>query len=201
MTHVGVIRSFLVLIGTTLGLLAVMPSLGRAQNAAGAKSDDYFNYMELNAYGGWGNYTKLNATPSAHIADGAVVGGRLTENIWEYFALEQDLGAYSYQKLSFRGAPTPGGVPLGPFPLHIYQASGNLVLHMTPRGSKFRPFVTVGVGGASFDPNGSARRYAQGLPPSAGFGSFGSSPEFQGRRRPQNLCCRVILRPAWPAKR
>ena len=162
-----------------VGVLAVTPRLGHAQNAAGPKSDDYFNFIELNAYGGYGNYTKLSSSPAAKIDGGGLMGARITENAWNYFALEQDIGFYSYHKLAFKG-PTSGGLTLSPLPLHIYQGSLNGVLHMTPRGSKFRPFVTVGIGAAGYSPNGSAMGYAQGLPPSAGFTNFGSRSELEG---------------------
>jgi outer membrane protein OmpA-like peptidoglycan-associated protein len=176
--HVGAMR-FPVLILTTLGALAVTPNLARAQNAAGSKSDDYFNFIELNAYGGYGKYTRLDSSPPSRIEGGGLMGARITENAWNYFALEQDIGFYSYHKLSFNG-PTQGGLALSPFPMHIYQGSFNGVLHVTPRDSKIRPFVTAGIGAAGYVPNGSARGYAQGLPPSAGFTNFGSRSELEG---------------------
>jgi len=179
MTNVVAIARFPVLILTTLGVMAITPSSARAQNAAGPKSDDYFNFIELNVYGGYGNYTKLTSSPSSKIEGGGLMGARITENAWNYFALEQDFGFYSYHKLTFRG-PTQGGLALSPLPLHIYQGSVNGVLHMTPRGSRFRPFVTVGIGAAGYVPNGSARGYAQGLPASAGFTNFGSRSELEG---------------------
>jgi outer membrane protein OmpA-like peptidoglycan-associated protein len=153
--------------------------LALAQNAAGTKSDDYFNFIELNAYGGYGNYTKLTSSPASKIEGGGLMGARITENAWNYFALEQDFGFYSYHKLTFRG-PTQGGLPLSPFPMHVYQGSFNGVLHVTPRGSRFRPFVTVGIGAAGYSPNGSAMGYARGLPASAGFTNFGSRSELEG---------------------
>src|SRR3984893_15382461 len=170
---------FPVLILTTLGVLAVTPNLARAQNAAGSKSDDYFNFIELNAYGGYGKYTRLTTSPPSRIEGGGLMGARITENAWNYFALEQDFGFYSYHKLKFQG-PTQGGLALSPFPMHIYQGSFNGVLHVTPRDSKVRPFVTAGIGAAGYSPNGSAMGYAQGLPPSAGFTNFGSRSEFEG---------------------
>ena len=178
MIHVGAMR-FPVLMLTTLGVLVMTPNLGRAQNAAGSKSDDYFNFIELNVYGGYGKYTKLTSSPPARIEGGGLMGARITENAWNYFALEQDFGFYSYHKLKFQG-PTQGGLALSPFPMHIYQGSFNGVLHVTPRDSKVRPFVTAGIGAAGYSPNGSAMGYAQGLPPSAGFTNFGSRSEFEG---------------------
>jgi len=176
---VGANRTFPVLTLTTLGILLATANSAFGQNAAGSKSDDYFNFIELNAYGGYGDYTKLTSSPASKIEGGGLMGARITENAWNYFALEQDIGFYSYHNLRFRG-PTQNGLPLSPFPLHIYQGSFNGVLHVTPRGSKFRPFVTVGIGAAGYVPNGSARGYAQGLPASAGFSNFGSRSELEG---------------------
>ena len=179
MTNVVAKPRFSVLMLATFGVLAITPSLARAQNAAGPKSDDYFNFIELNAYGGYGNYTKLTSSPASKIEGGGLMGARITENVWNYFALEQDFGFYSYHKLTFRG-PTQAGLPISSLPMHIYQGSFNGVLHVTPRGSKFRPFVTVGIGAAGYVPNQSAVRYAQGLPASAGFSNFGSRSQFEG---------------------
>jgi outer membrane protein OmpA-like peptidoglycan-associated protein len=170
---------FPILMLTTLGALAVMPNLARAQNAAGPKSDDYFNFVELNVFGGYGDYTKLASTPTSQIQGGGLMGARASVNATDYFAVEMDVGFYSYHKLGFRG-PTPGGLALSPFPMHIYQGSFNGVLHMTPRDSKFRPFVTAGIGAAGYAPNASARGYAAGLPPSAGFGNFRARTDFEG---------------------
>src|SRR5579864_4039741 len=148
-TNVRAIRRFPVLTLTALGVLLVTPKLVLAQNAAGSKSSDYFNFIELNAYGGYGNYTKLSSSPASKIEGGGLMGARITENAWNYVALEQDIGFYSYHKLGFRG-PTQNGVTLPEFPMHVYQGSFNGVLHVTPRDSKVRPFVTAGIGAAGY---------------------------------------------------
>jgi outer membrane protein OmpA-like peptidoglycan-associated protein len=156
------------------GVLLVTPERAAAQNAAPKpNSNDYFNFLEINVYGGWGDYAKQSGQPISQIQQGGLMGARVTENFWNYFALEQDAGFYSYHRLVFRGA-TPNGVPLPVFGTHVYQASFNGVLHFTPRDAKFRPFVTVGGGEANYVPNGAARGSADALPPSAGFQGFGS---------------------------
>src|SRR5579863_9121090 len=135
-THVGAMR-FPVLILTMLGVLGVTPQLARAQNAAGPKSDDYFNFVELNVYGGYGNYTKLDSTPQSHIQGGGLMGARVSVNATEYFAVEMDVGFYSYHKLLFQG-PTQGGVRIPPLPMHIYEGSFNGVMHLTSREHRIR---------------------------------------------------------------
>ena len=162
-----------VLAAAVLSVLSVMPDRAAAQNAVAPKSGDYFNFIELNVYGGWGNYAKQTGQPFSQLEQGGLMGARTTENFWNYFALEQDFGFYSYHRLTFRG-PTPNGIPLPIFGTHVYQGAFNGVLHFTPRDSKFRPFVTAGVGEANYVPNDAARKTAEHLPPSAGFSSFGS---------------------------
>jgi hypothetical protein len=162
-----------VLVAAVLSVLSVIPDRAAAQNAVAPKSGDYFNFFELNVYGGWGNYAKQTGQPFSQLEQGGLMGARTTENFWNYFALEQDFGFYSYHRLTFRG-PTPGGIPLPIFGTHVYQGAFNGVLHFTPRDSKFRPFVTAGVGEANYVPNDAARKTAEHLPPSAGFSSFGS---------------------------
>ena len=158
----------------TTGVLLVSPDRAAAQNAAPAKSGDYFDFLELNVYGGWGNYAKQAGQPFSQLQQGGVMGARITENIWNYFALEQDFGFFSYHRLVFRG-PTPNGTPIPIFGTHVYEGSFNGVMHFTPRDSKFRPFVTAGAGEANYVPNDAARQAAEGLPPSAGFSNFRSS--------------------------
>jgi len=158
----------------TTGVLLVSPDRAAAQNAAPAKSGDYFNFLELNVYGGWGNYAKQAGQPFSQLQQGGVMGARITENIWNYFALEQDFGFFSYHRLVFRG-PTPNGTPIPIFGTHVYEGSFNGVMHFTPRDSKFRPFVTAGAGEANYVPNDAARQAAEGLPPSAGFSNLRSS--------------------------
>jgi outer membrane protein OmpA-like peptidoglycan-associated protein/outer membrane protein W len=161
-----------------LGVLAMMPSLAVAQNAAGPKSDDYFNFIEVNVYGGYGNYAKIPSSPQSKIEGGGLMGARLTENLWNYFSLEQDVGFYSYHRLRF-SRPTENGTVVPSLPLHVYQASFNGVLHITPRDSKIRPFVTVGIGAANYAPNDSAKKTAASLPAAAGFNDFGSRSGFE----------------------
>jgi len=151
-----------------------MATNASAQNAAPPKSDDYFNYIELNVYGGWGDYIKQRGQPFSQLEGGGLMGARLTENFWDYFAIEEDFGFFSYHRLVFRG-PTPNGVPIPIFGTHDYQGSVNGVVHFTPRDSKFRPFFTAGVGEAAYIPNASAKQAAEAMPPEAGFANFRSS--------------------------
>ena len=170
-------RRFPVVALAALSIAAMVPVRAIAQNAAAPK-DDYFNFIELNGYGGWGNYSKQNGSPVSQLQQGAQVGVRLTENIWNYFSIEQAAGVYSYHRLVFRG-PTENGFLIPILPIHVFQGSVDAVLHFTPRTSRFRPFVVAGVGAAGYIPNKSARGAAGPLPPEAGFQGFGSRTELE----------------------
>jgi len=168
----------LVLAAATFGVLSVSTGRATAQNAAPPKSDDYYNFFELNVYGGWGDYAKQSGQPYSQLQQGGLMGARTTENFWNFFALEQDFGFFSYHRLVFR-SPTENGIALPVFGTHVYQGSFNAVLHFTPRDSKFRPFVTVGAGEANYVPNASAITSGHDLPPEAGFTGFRSQGGFE----------------------
>lgn len=161
-----------------LGVLGV-PHPARAQNAA-AHSDEYNNFFELNIYAGYSDYHRSDAGLGSKIQGGTILGGRVTENLWNYVAIEEDFNAYSWNKYNFLSNPPDGIVLQPPFPFHTFQPAVDVVLHFTPRDHKFRPFVAIGPG-ASFDvPGKNAKNFALAQPPDAGFGDFKTDERFQG---------------------
>jgi len=152
------------------------PHAARAQNAA-SHSDDYFNFVELDAYGGWRDFEEIEHGLGTKIHSGAVLGVRVTENFWDHLALEESYGYYSWHDLKFMTV-TPGGVQIPRFPLRIYNAQVNVVYHFTSRNSKIRPFLTAGAGFGRYGLTKNAKGAAAILPPSAGFGIFNSDYGF-----------------------
>lgn len=157
--------------------LALTLSQAQAQNAA-PKSADYFNFFEINLFGGYENYAKVHNAVRTKIGPGPMVGVRLSENFWNYFAFEEDVATISWEHLSTPGLTYPG-ISLPQYQTHGYQASMNFVLHFTPRDSKVRPFVTLGAGGERYSPTSGAVAKAQGLPPSLGLGNLNADGGFQ----------------------
>ena len=131
-----------------LGVLGI-PNPARAQNAA-AHSDEFNNFFELNIYAGYSDYQKVPAGLGSKIQGATILGGRVTENFWNYVALEEDFNAYSWNKYQFLSSPSDGALLAPPFPIHTLQPALDVVLHFTPRDHRFRPFVLLGAG-ASFD--------------------------------------------------
>lgn len=163
-----------------LGVVGI-PYSARAQNAA-AHTDEDNNFLELNVYAGYSDYQRLPNGLGAKIQGATILGGRVTENFWNYIGIEEGINAYSWNKYDFLSDPA-GGTPLisnQPFPIHTIQPSVDAIFYFTPRNRRVRPFVAVGPG-ASIDVLGkNARNWGTSMPASAGFGSFQSDEEFQG---------------------
>ncbi len=162
-------------------LLAIVGNPMRAQNAA-SKSDEYSNFFELNFFGGYEDYAHERNAFNTKITGGPVIGVRLSEDFWNYLALEEDIASFSWQHLDFPPiTPAVGSQAVQPpqFQTRGYQASLNGVLHFTPRDSKLRPFVTVGVGGDRYAPTGGAQNLAQSLPPALGLNGLRPDGGFQ----------------------
>ncbi|HTW67126.1 MAG TPA: PKD domain-containing protein [Bryobacteraceae bacterium] len=162
-----------------LGALGI-PNPARAQNAAAHNDSDYNNFLELNIYGGYSDYKKIPDGLGGKIQDGAILGGRVTENFWNYVGIEESFNAYSWNKYDFLSNPTDGVALQPPFPIHTLQPAVDLIVHLTPRDHRFRPFVAVGAGGTWDVLGKNATKWAASLPPGAGFGGFTTDERFQG---------------------
>jgi len=161
-----------------LGVLGI-PNQARAQNAA-AHSDEYNNFFELNIYGGYSDYQRLPLGLGAKIQEATILGGRVTENFWNYIAIEEAFNGYSWNKYGFLSNPPDGEILKAPFPIHTLQPSIDVVAHFTPRDHKFRPFVAIGPGG-SYDVLGkNAKTWGQSMPSNSGFSGFTNDERFQG---------------------
>src|SRR5580700_283775 len=141
-TNMRAVWRYPVLALALFGVLGI-PNPARAQNAA-AHSDEYNNFFELTVYAGYSDYKRVDAGLGEHIQQGAILGGRVTENFWNYVGLEESFNAYSWNKYNFLSNPTDGAILQPPFPIHTLQPSMDIVLHFTPRDHKFRPFVEAG---------------------------------------------------------
>ncbi len=165
-----------------LGVLGI-PNPARAQSAPAkstTSSDEYNNFLELNVYAGWSDYARTWAGLGTRLLPGTILGGRISENFWNYVAIEEDFNAYSWNKLNFLSNPADGIILQPALPVHTLQPAVDIVWHFTPRNHKFRPFLLAGPG-ASFDkPGKNAYNFARSQPPSAGFDDFKTDERFQG---------------------
>ncbi|HEV2687009.1 MAG TPA: outer membrane beta-barrel protein [Bryobacteraceae bacterium] len=179
MKDIGAVWRIALLILAVLAIGAMAPSVAQAQTKTNAAvTDDYFNLVEVNVFGGFTNYGRVDAGLGTSLGKGGVVGARLTENIFDHFGLEQSYAAYSSHDLEFF-SPVRGR-SVAPFQTHVYQGAMNALAYFTPRESKIRPFLTAGFGVAVYSPTHLARQTARSLDPSLGFGNLSRDTKLQG---------------------
>ncbi|MBI1745898.1 MAG: hypothetical protein HYR55_04830 [Acidobacteria bacterium] len=119
--------------------------------------------VEVNAFGGGSFFRReeFKLMPGAQatrlkLISGGLVGLRVTENIGDYWSLEQTWGIYGANNVRFSNAP---GVRNGTasFSNRLRQFQFNVVRHLTPRDSWIRPFFTAGLGANWHSPTQEAK--------------------------------------------
>jgi outer membrane protein OmpA-like peptidoglycan-associated protein len=181
MKDIRAVWRFAAVVLAVLLIGAMLPSVAQAQTdkkTNAAVTDDYFNLVEFDIFGGMEHFGRVGAGLGSQLTTGGIVGVRLTENIFNYFGIEESYQAYSWHDLKFfspiRGVPPPQ------FQTHTYEGALNAVGYFTPRDSKFRPFLTAGFGVAIYSPTHQSRLAAQSLDPSLGFGNLSRDTKLQG---------------------
>jgi hypothetical protein len=145
--------------GLALALCNVAGAQTTAAPNAAAEGDERPDKVELNVFGGGSFFQQVeNGLGTKHRSGGAA-GARVTENFWRYIGLEQAF-TYSVNNVEFLRSVRPGDPAYG-FGSRIYQFSLNPVVYWTPRGSKFRPFVTAGPSMLNFNPTDTASAEAR----------------------------------------
>jgi flagellar motor protein MotB len=106
---------------------------------------------------------------------GGAAGIRVTENFWKYIGLEQGF-TYSANNVRMGLSTAPSTVAFGN---RIYQWNLNPVFHFTPRGSKIRPYLTMGVSAMNYNPTDTAEGLARIPDNAALYGAQGLSDNLQ----------------------
>ncbi len=130
--------------------------------------DAYPDLWEIDPFGGIQVYKQVNRGLDTKMSNGGVVGGRIAYNPYKYLGLELWMD-YSIANVTF--AQSAGLIPAGlpgagnPAPAYGFGARNwtfgfNPVWNLRPRGSKFQPYLTVGVDGIQFTPTSSAENLA-----------------------------------------
>lgn len=145
------------------GLALAFCTVAGAQNSATPKAeaggDERPDKVELGVFGGGSFFQQVDTGLGTKHRSGGAAGVRVTENIWKYVGLEQAF-TYSVNNVDFLRAVRPGD-PTYNFGSRIYQFSLNPVVYWTPRGSKFRPFLTAGPSLLNFNPTDTASAEAR----------------------------------------
>lgn len=145
--------------------------------------DQYPDLVEINPFGGVSLFGEVVAGLGTKLVDGGVAGLRLAANPSRYFGIEL-WGAWSVNNVRFALSsgvfpPGFGAAPGSPLPRYSFGSRNwywglNPVINLKPRGSKFQPYLTVGVNGIQFTPTKDAKAFAR-------------SPQFQALYHSGNL--------------
>lgn len=161
-----------------VGIALVLSFTASAQTAAGEKpkmgpGDALPDKVEISGFGGGSFFQQTQNASSGFgtkLNNGGAFGFRVTENFWKYVGVEQAF-TYSVNNVTFLQPTAPGQANFG-FGNRVYQYSLNPVFYFTERGSKIRPFVTIGPSAFDFAPTSAAKDYAQS-PAAAQYGAKG----------------------------
>jgi hypothetical protein len=115
--------------------------------------------VELDAFGGVSIFGQVNRGLDTKQVTGGAWGGRVGANVSNYVGLEL-MFEYMVNNEHFL-TPISAGLPTYSFGNRNYLLALNPVFHFTPKGSRVRPYVTVGVGAAQFTPTDAAKRIAR----------------------------------------
>jgi hypothetical protein len=163
-------RSGLGLAGVMLVLAA---PLAVAQTKAAASSSDsenmqYKGLAEVNLFGGGSFFQQVYQGLGTKHTNGGVVGASVTANFWRYVGIEFGFRTGTNNMQFLTGNPI--GAPKFSYGSRLMMFNLNPVFNFTPRGSKYRPYVTVGVSSMDFSPTDTAIANANS-PAQAGFGA------------------------------
>ncbi len=133
------------------------PAFG--QKTSPSTADEFPDLVELDPFGGVSLWGTVKGGLQEALVPGGTAGGRVTVNVSKYVGLE--LG-YNFMVNNVRLlTPVGPGLASYAFGEQIHYLALNPVFNLTPRGSRFQPYLTVGVGAAQFTPTDAAKKMAR----------------------------------------
>ena len=123
---------------------------------------------EFGIFGGVSLFESRLQGLGEHFHNGGAFGAKGTENFWKFVGIEE---SYTFREnnITFLN-PNQVGLPNYGFGQRLMGFGVNPLFYFTPRGSKWRPFVTIGIADFDFRPTNGAESAAQ----SSSFSSFGA---------------------------
>src|SRR6476646_11223753 len=115
--------------------------------------------VEIDPFGGVSLFGQVNRGLDTKQITGGAWGLRVGANVSNYVGLEL-MGEYMVNNERFL-TPIRPGLPRYDFGNRNWYLAFNPVFHFTPKGSRVRPYVTVGVGAAQFTPTSDAKKIAR----------------------------------------
>jgi len=118
--------------------------------------------VELGVFGGVSLFSPVNAGLGYQLKSSGVFGEKVTANLWKYFGIEafQD---NSFNRFDMK-SPAAAGLTKYSFDSRIFQEGVSGVIYGKERGSRWRPYLTVGIAAENFVPTGDAKSAAKSAP-------------------------------------
>lgn len=151
-------KAFRYAVRPSLFLFGLFAMAGACFGQTAANTD----VLELDPFGGASFFGTLTQTGfTEKLVNGGTAGGRAAYNFSRHFSLEANYN-FSVNNARLAIANKPALV-LSDFGNQIQSLSFNPLYNFTPRGSRFRPYVTAGIGPSWFLPTKQARAANPGL--------------------------------------
>ena len=125
---------------------------------------------QIGVFGGGSFFNAQNDGLGSKLQPRGVIGVKGTLNFWEYFGIEL-FHDTSFNQFRFKSAPPNASNNYG-FDSHVYQEGLGGVIYAKPRGSKWRPYLTLGISAEDFAPSSHERDLAK-QPPLSTLGTYG----------------------------
>ena len=139
-----------------------------------AKEDFAPSKFELDLFSGAQLFHKRPDPLNTKLLNSMLFGTRLTENLWKYWSLEQSFSGSTLADLTLLPVPGAGGAQRVDLEQRMFKFGFNPVYHLTPLGSRFRPYLTIGFTEAIYHATDDGKKFAAALTPVA-IPSFKSS--------------------------
>ena len=156
---------------------ALAASLAQAQLSKAkppAKEDFAPSKFELDLFSGAQLFHKRPDPLNTKLLNSMLFGTRLTENLWKYWSLEQSFSGSTLADLTLLPMVGAGGAQRIDLEQRMLKFGFNPVYHLTPLGSRFRPYLTIGFTEAIYHATDDGKKFAAALTPVA-IPSFKSS--------------------------
>ena len=156
----------------------------KAVKAAGANGQDqYPDLIEIDPFGGISTWGQVQRGLTTKLVNGGVGGLRLAYNPSAYLGIELwadfDQANVEFRQSSGFYPGTLTALPTYSFGARNYFFGLNPILNLKPRGSKFQPYLTVGVNGIQFTPTDTAKSIARSGPVNALYNSSNLNDNLQ----------------------
>jgi opacity protein-like surface antigen len=138
--------------------------------------DEYADSYDFGVFVGGTRYNTDQNGFGEKLHTGGLVGFQLTENPWKWIGIEESYG-YHVNNATAETPMAPGEPNYGAG-ARMNEFEATPLFYLKPRGSRFRPYVNIGVALLDFHPTKKASTEAESEPALVGLGGIGSSPEW-----------------------